>query len=753
MSKILAIDDQQDNLTTIEAVIKANMPNCKVLTSLSGKEGIKIAQEEQPDTILLDIIMPKMDGFEVCKQLKTNDLTRHIPIIMLTAAKIDTKDRVKSLNLGADAFISKPIDNIELCAQVNVMLRIKEAEDSLRKEKKELDDLIQEKTKKVQYQATILENVSDPIISMDMDYMIVSWNKSAEELYGYKEEEVIGKFITDILKIEYINQSKEEVYEELLSNGKFNDEVSHHKKDGTKLILSISVSFIKDSNGDNIGLVSVMHDITKLKKIEDISRKMNMAINNTKEVIFLTDEAGIITYANPEFTRMYGYSSDEVVGKVTPRILKSGEFSKEAHEQFWKLLISKKSIPAVTYTNKCKDGTIVNVEGSADSILNEKGEIIGFLGIQRDVTERKSTEEKLKNQAVFVEQNPAPVFSTNYEGKVLSSNIAANNLTVRLNVGKSAYLIFTRKNQSEIKKLVNRNQVQLEQRIGGSIYLFTIKNDITTKQIYFFGSNITKLKEISKDLILALEKATESDHLKSVFLSTISHELRTPLNAIIGFSELINKDMSLDEIIICNKTINSSGNHLLKIVEDLFAITLIEAGEVRIIKKPTRLRSVLNNVHKIIKADQITAKKQDIDIKQIIPPECMDMMIKTDSSKLQQILIYLLKNAVKFTQKGHIHYGFAFETKENTPTLRFYIEDTGIGIPEINHKLIFEIFRQIDDSFTKTYAGAGVGLTIAKKLTELLGGRIWLTSKVGEKGGTTFYFTIPYEKYEKENDN
>ena len=144
MSKILVIDDQQDNLSTIRAVLKNNLPTCELLTSLSGYEGIEIAKKEQPDTILLDIIMPKMDGYEVCKKLKEEGLTKHIPIILITAIKTDSESRAMGLNMGADAFLWKPIDALELVAQINVMLRIKKAEDKIRREKEHLEEKNQE---------------------------------------------------------------------------------------------------------------------------------------------------------------------------------------------------------------------------------------------------------------------------------------------------------------------------------------------------------------------------------------------------------------------------------------------------------------------------------------------------------------------------------------------------------------------------------------------------------------------------------
>ena len=146
MPKVLAIDDQQDNLVTVSALLRNLIPDCTVITSDSGSEGLKKAESERPDVILLDIKMPEMDGFEVCRHLKSNKETKYIPVVMLTAIKTDPQSRTKGLDLGADAFLSKPIDETELAAQIKVMLRIKKAEDDLRKEKEELERRVEERT-------------------------------------------------------------------------------------------------------------------------------------------------------------------------------------------------------------------------------------------------------------------------------------------------------------------------------------------------------------------------------------------------------------------------------------------------------------------------------------------------------------------------------------------------------------------------------------------------------------------------------
>lgn len=139
MKKILAIDDLPDNLITVKAIVKTYLPEHQIITASSGAEGIRLASEEQPDIILLDLIMPGMDGYTVCEKLKSSTTTSRIPILMVTAIKSDSESRVRGLETGADAFLTKPFDIPEFVAQIKVLLRVKETEDRLVSEKKQCE--------------------------------------------------------------------------------------------------------------------------------------------------------------------------------------------------------------------------------------------------------------------------------------------------------------------------------------------------------------------------------------------------------------------------------------------------------------------------------------------------------------------------------------------------------------------------------------------------------------------------------------
>jgi signal transduction histidine kinase len=252
--------------------------------------------------------------------------------------------------------------------------------------------------------------------------------------------------------------------------------------------------------------------------------------------------------------------------------------------------------------------------------------------------------------------------------------------------------------------------------------------------------DVTNSKISEQELVIARDQAKESDRLKSTFLSTISHELRTPLNAIIGFSNLINIQSTQDEINEYLEIIKGSGDHLLELVEDLFDISLIETNNVTVHPSYGKVMESLHLVEGLIRVEKQRQSKTDVDI-YLNAQENNSLILFTDHRKLKQILINLLKNALKFTPKGRIDFGFTQETEGGSPFYRFFVKDTGIGIPQSKLNVIFDVFRQADDSDTRLYQGIGIGLSVAKRYVELLGGRIWVDTALGR--GSCFYFTLP----------
>lgn len=269
MPKILVIDDKKDNLIAASALLKNLISDCTAITAQSGAEGIKKAQTELPDTILLDIKMPEMDGFEVCRALKNDENTARIPIIILTAIKTDSKSRVKALETGADAFLTKPIEETELVAQVNTALRIKKAEDVLRKEKDLLEVLVQERTK------ALLE--SEQRFSLTLkDSKITAFNQDKDLRYtwvynpnpGLSIDDVIGRTDEDLIPskdAEVLTAMKRSV----LETGIGECGIIRFTVGGQPSFYDISIEPMCDDAGDIIGVMGSSTEITELKLTEE----------------------------------------------------------------------------------------------------------------------------------------------------------------------------------------------------------------------------------------------------------------------------------------------------------------------------------------------------------------------------------------------------------------------------------------------------------------------------------------------------
>lgn len=248
-----------------------------------------------------------------------------------------------------------------------------------------------------------------------------------------------------------------------------------------------------------------------------------------------------------------------------------------------------------------------------------------------------------------------------------------------------------------------------------------------------------KLEEEGKELLIAKQKAEESDRLKSAFLSNVSHEIRTPLNAILGFGSLMNDDdVSREERIEYYEVIKSRSSDLLHIVNDILDVSKIEANQMVINPYPGNLKNTLNE---IFETYNLKLKTENRNFELILNIELSEEECKliTDFNRYKQVLDNLIGNAFKFTDTGSITFGCRLIDNQQLLT---YISDTGIGISEQDQKIIFDRFRQSEITISRVYGGTGLGLTISKGLVELLSGKIWLESK--EQIGSSFYFTLPY---------
>ena len=318
MKKILAIDDNRDNLVALSALLTNWMPGCTVITAQSGHEGIAKAKAEQPDVILLDVRMPGMDGFETCRRLMADESAKHIPVIMITAIKTDTGSRIEGLDCGANAFLAKPIDQYELFSQVKVALRIKVAEDRLREQSDSLERTVLERTASLRESEeryrTILHTALDGFWLADRQGRFLDVNAAYCLISGYSRQELLAMSISDLEAPETMDDTASYI-RKVVEQGRDRFETKHRRKDGSIIDVEISLQYLAIDDGR---LVAFLRDISD-SKLADYNLRMALEKCHSLEAyvdsIYLVDRDCTYLFMNSRHLERFGVPLEEIIGK------------------------------------------------------------------------------------------------------------------------------------------------------------------------------------------------------------------------------------------------------------------------------------------------------------------------------------------------------------------------------------------------------------------------------------------------------
>jgi PAS domain S-box-containing protein len=357
----------------------------------------------------------------------------------------------------------------------------------------------------------------------------------------------------------------------------------------------------------------------------------------------------------------------------------------------------------------------------------ERSEVLGKNWF--DVFIPSAEKENLK--ALFFKGMQAKEFSKNHENKILAK------------AGEELYILWY--------NIILKSDV--DEVLGtASIGVNITESKKHEKNLKEKNSEIEaqneEYKKINQELRQAKEQAEQSDRLKSAFLANMSHEIRTPMNSILGFSDLLKESkLTSDKRTKYISVIEHSGKRMLNIIDDIVLISKIESGNVEIHNFKCNINEQIVSVYDLFK-EEIAQKGINFSYKNALLDS--EAIINTDGEKIYAVLVNLIKNAIKFTHKGSVEFGYILKKDSVPAELEFFVRDTGEGVRQEQKELIFERFRQGSEALNRNYEGAGLGLTISKAFVEMLGGRIWVESEVenralGEIGTTIFYFTTPYD--------
>jgi PAS domain S-box-containing protein len=596
------------------------------------------------------------------------------------------------------------------------------------------------------------------IVIESKDGVIIDANPAYCEAVGYKLKELIGEHVSIMAHPD----NKKEVEKNIskILKGKVLKHIEKSiNKNGSIVYTELHEKRIELPNGQP-AVLCFARDITKQKEEQDKlieqERKFRNIYNAFPDIYFKSAIDGCVKEISPSVEKITGFSVNEIIGKHSSWFY----YSDDDWANIQKAFVKNRELKDFNTRLKTKQGEFVHCSFSARVNFDKHNNPVEIEGVLRDITEREKAELEIRKLSRVVEQSPVMVVITDLDGTIEYVNPKFCEVTGYTSdevTGKNPRILKSGKTPSETyvklwDTITSGNEwfgEFMNRKKNGvvyweSAYIFPLKDE-TGKITRFIAQkeDITARKKMEQDLISARDKAEESDRLKSAFLANMSHEIRTPMNAILGFSQLLSEpETSTDEQKNYIELIQNSGNDLLALIDDIIDISKIEAGQIKVFKSDYFLDNILLELHtsfsEFLKAK---GKKEKLRLKYNRPKNADKAIIYTDIDRFKQIFINLLNNSIKFTDSGIVEFGFKIGKDRGESVFKFYVSDTGIGIEKDKLDIIFNSFRQANDSNTRLYGGTGLGLAITKRMVGLLGGQIKVSSEKGK--GSTFSFALP----------